>query len=168
MHPDSIYTEPLRTKGLSVSRELLHVGAATASTVGDVMVDPVPAVRHDAPLSEVADRFLTLPNNFIPVVDGNCKLLGLISLHDLKEYLSDDQAINGVIAYDLMQPAPIVVTPDQRLLDVLPIVLGSEQRKIPVVSTLEERRLIGALGRAEVLQLFSEAIASGSKPAGES
>jgi hypothetical protein len=55
------------------------------------------------------------------------------------------------------------VTPNQRLLDVLPAVLASEQRHIPVVNTCTERRLVGALVRAEVLGLFSEAIAQRSE-----
>jgi hypothetical protein len=55
------------------------------------------------------------------------------------------------------------VTPNQRLLDVLPVVLASEQRNIPVVNTLKENRLIGALPRAEVLGMFSEAIAASSR-----
>ena len=50
------------------------------------------------------------------------------------------------------------------LLDVLPVVLASEQRNIPVVNSLKENRLIGSITRAEVLNLFSEAIASGSTP----
>jgi hypothetical protein len=31
-----------------------------------------------------------------------------------------------------MRPPPACVTPNQRLLDVLPVVLASEQRNIPV------------------------------------
>jgi chloride channel protein, CIC family len=168
IHPESIYTEPLRKKGVSIGREIVHVGAATAATVGDVMIDPVPPIRDNAPLAEIANRFLTMPNNFIPVVDHEQRLVGLVALHDLKEYLTPGRTLNGVIAFDVMQPASLCVTPDQRLLDALPVVLASEQRKIPVVSTLSERRLIGALVRSEVLQLFSEAIASSSTPAGES
>jgi hypothetical protein len=49
------------------------------------------------------------------------------------------------------------------LLDVLPVALASEQRNIPVVNTLKENRLVGALARTEVLGLFSEAIAAKSK-----
>jgi chloride channel protein, CIC family len=168
IHAESIYTEPLRLKGLSISREIVHVGTATASCVGDVMIDPVRPVRDTTPLAELADRFLTMPNNFIPVVDHEQRLIGLVALHDLKEYLREDPQIDGVIAYDVMQPTLVCVTPDQRLLDVLPVVLASEQRKIPVVNTLTERRLIGALVRTEVLQLFSEAIAASTKPGGES
>ena len=69
----------------------------------------------------------------------------------------------GVIAYDIMRPPPACVTPNQRLLEVLPVVLASEQRNIPVVNTLKENRLVGALARAEVLGIFSEVIAASRK-----
>jgi hypothetical protein len=69
----------------------------------------------------------------------------------------------GVIAYDVMRPPPPCVTPNQRLLETLPVVMASEQRNIPVVNSLKENRLVGALGRAEVLSIFSEAIAVSSK-----
>jgi hypothetical protein len=55
------------------------------------------------------------------------------------------------------------VTPNQRLLDVLPVVLASEQRNVPVVNTLKENRLVGALARSEVLGIFSEVIAASNK-----
>jgi CBS domain-containing protein len=90
-------------------------------------------------------------------------LVGIIALQDLKEHLGSGEQMLGVIAYDLMRPPPVCVTPNQRLLDALPIVLASEQRNIPVVNTLKENRLVGALGRAEVLGIFSEAIAARSK-----
>jgi hypothetical protein len=39
-------------------------------------------------------------------------------------------------------------------------------RNIPVVSTPAENRLVGSLSRAQMLAIFSEAIAEKSKPAG--
>jgi CIC family chloride channel protein len=163
LHPESIYTEPLRRKGLVVSQEATGSEAATERTVADIMRAPVPPVRETTPLGEIARRFLTSSNNFLPVVDAHSQLVGLVALHDLKEYLGAGDELRAVIAYDVMRPPPACVTPNQRLLEVLPVVLASEQRNIPVVSTLKENRLIGALGRGEVLNLFSEIIAAGSK-----
>jgi CIC family chloride channel protein len=160
LHPDSIYTEPLRRKGLMVSPEATGSEAATERIVGDLMRAPVPPVRETATLGEIADRFLTSANNFLPVVDAKGQLVGLVALQDLKAYLGSEDEVLGVIAYDLMRPPPPCVTPNQRLLDVLPVVLASEQRNIPVVTTLKENHLVGALARAEVLGLFSELIAS--------
>jgi chloride channel protein, CIC family len=163
LHPDSIYTEPLRRKGLTVSQEATASEAATERTVSDLMRAPVPPVRETATLGEIADRFLTSANNFLPVVDGKGRLVGLVALQDLKEYLGSGEQVLGVIAYDIMRPPPQCVTPNQRLLEVLPVVLASEQRNIPVVNTLKENRLVGALGRAEVLGVFSEVIAASRK-----
>jgi len=162
-HPESIYTEPLRLKGLSLAQETMAEGAATERTVGDLMRVPVPPVRENSTLGEIADRFLTSANNFLPVVDAKGQLVGMLALQDLKEYLGAGDELRGVIAYDIMRPPPSCVTPNQRLLDVLPVVLSSEQRNIPVVNTLKENRLVGALARAEVLGMFSEAIAASSK-----
>jgi len=97
------------------------------------------------------------------VVDAKNQLVGMVALQDLKEYLGSGEEVLGVIAYDIMRPPPACVTPNQRLLEVLPVVLASEQRNVPVVNTLKENRLVAARARAEVLGIFSEVIAASSK-----
>jgi CIC family chloride channel protein len=156
---ETIYTEPLRQKGLETERESAQPGAATQQTVGDLMRDPVPPLKQTATFHEIADRFLTSPNNFLPVVDDRRSLVGLVALQDLKEYLNAGQELNGVIAFDVMRPPPPCLTPNQKLLDALPILFASEQRNVPVVNTPKERKLVGAVVRAEALGLLSEAIA---------
>ncbi|HWI56609.1 MAG TPA: ClcB-like voltage-gated chloride channel protein [Bacillota bacterium] len=163
LHPESIYTEPLRRKGLKVSQDATASEAATERTVGDLMRAPVPPVRETSTLGEIADRFMTSANNFLPVVDAKSQLVGVVALHDLKEYLGSGDQVLGVIAYDIMRPPPPCVTPNQRLLEALPAVLSSEQRNIPVVNSLTENRLVGALARAEVLGILSEVIAASRK-----
>jgi len=163
LHPESIYTEPLRRKGVSVRQDATASEATTERTVSDLMRAPVAPVRETSTLGEVANRFLTSANNFLPVVDGKGQIVGMIALQDLKEFLGSGEQILGVIAYDVMRPPPPCVTPNQRLLEVLPVVLASEQRNIPVVNTLKENRLVGALARAEVLGIFSELISASRK-----
>jgi CIC family chloride channel protein len=163
LHPESIYTEPLRRKGVTVSQDATASEAATERTVADLMRAPVPPIRESTTLREIAERFFSSSNNFLPVVDAKQQLVGIVALQDLKEHLGAGDELIGVIAYDVMRPPPPCVTPNQRLLEVLPVVLASEQRNIPVVNTLKENRLVGALARAEVLGIFSEVIAASSK-----
>jgi chloride channel protein, CIC family len=165
LHPDSIYTGPLRAKGVGPARETDASGAAVQQTVGDLMRAPVPPVRENTPLPEIGHRFISTTFNFLPVVDEHGKLLGIVALQDLKEYLNAGDELNAIIALDVMRPAPVCLTPDRRLTDALPQILASEQRNIPVVNTLQERRLVGALARAEALDLLSEAIDS-RRPSG--
>ena len=166
LHPDSIYTEPLRRRGLELNPEDGRPGVAMEQTVGDLMRDPIAPLRENTPLRDIADRFLTSSLNFLPVVDPEHRLIGVVALQDLKEHLGADQGVIPVIAYEVMRPPPQCLTPNVRLLEALPVVLASELRNIPVVNSFKENRLVGSVARAEVLAIFSEAIAVGSKPAG--
>ncbi|MCX6902894.1 MAG: hypothetical protein NTW03_05350, partial [Verrucomicrobia bacterium] len=56
------------------------------------------------------------------------------------------------------------LTPDQRLVDALPVLVASEMRRVPVVNNLRDQRLIGALWRMEALGLVSEAISATAMP----
>jgi CIC family chloride channel protein len=165
LHGESVYTEHLRVKGLALGQETSRPGATMEQTIGDLMRAPVPPVRENTPLREIADRFLTDSNNFLPVVDAQQRLLGVVALQDLKEFLNAHQDLEAVIAYDVMRPPPPCLTPGQRLLEALPAVLESELRNVPVVNNPAENKLVGAVDRAEVLAIFSEAIAAKSDPA---
>ncbi len=156
LEKDSIYTEPLREKGVVSGDETTRLGAATAQRVGDVMLAPVPPVLETTSLPELAKRFLTSANNFLPVVDRRRRLVGVVALQDLKEHLGAGIELRAVIASDVMRPPPPCVTPNQRLVDVFNLALSSPQQNIPVVSTLKDMRLVGALARGDVLDLFSE------------
>jgi chloride channel protein, CIC family len=166
LHGESVYTEHMRLKGLSFQRESEQTGVAMDKTVGDLMRAPITPLRETASFRQIADRFLASSNNFLPIVDAQNRLVGVVALLDLKEFLNANQDFSGVIAYDLMRPPPKTLTPGQRLLDALPVVLESEIRNIPVVNSQSQNRLVGSVSRAEVLAIFSEAIAEKSKPAG--
>ncbi len=164
LHGESVYTEHLRVKGLALGRETSRPGETMEQTIGDLMRAPVTPVRENTPLREIADQFLTNSNNFLPVVNAQQRLLGVVALQDLKEFLNRAQDLDAVIAYDVMRPPPPCLTPGQRLLEALPVVLESELRNVPVVNSLAENRLVGAVDRAELLAIFSEAIATKSDP----
>jgi CIC family chloride channel protein len=162
-HKESVYSQALQEKGVAAAAELADQGNVSEQTVGDLMEAPVPPIRDNAPLHKVASRFLSLANNYLPVVDADGRLVGVVALHDLKEHLAGDHEFRGIIAYDVMRPPPPCLTPTQRLVDVLPIALASELRAIPVVNSEGENRLIGSLPRAEILAILAEAMASKSK-----
>lgn len=166
LHDESVYTEHLRLKGIALGQETNRMGVAMEQTIGDLMRAPVTPVRETTGLEEIAERFLTGSNNFLPVVDRNRRLMGVVALQDLKEFLNRAKDLHGVIALDVMRPAPKALTPAQPLLDALPTVLESELRNVPVVNNYNENRLVGAVARAELLTIFSEAIAEKSDPRG--
>lgn len=158
----SIYTAELQRRGLELPAESSEPGVGVERTVGDLMRDPVPPVRDTTRLVEIGARFLRSPNNFLPVVNADGRLLGMVALHDLKPYLNESREL-GLIAQDVMRPPPLCLTPQESLFQALPAVLGSELRNIPVVNSRVEMRLVGTLVRAEVLGRLAEASAPGRK-----
>lgn len=162
LHPASVYTEPLRRKGLLPDADNESLGAAIQQSVGDLMQPPVPPLRETTRFREIAGRFLTSANNFLPVVNAHNRLVGVVALQDLKEHLSGGAELEGVIAFDVMRPPPPCLTPSQPLQDALPVLLKAEQQNIPVVSDPVEFRLVGRVVRAEALGALSEALAARS------
>lgn len=160
LHPVSVYTEPLQRKGLRTEMDPDRLGAAIERTVGDLMLAPVPAVQDTTPLREIAQRFLTNPNNFLPVVDAHQRLIGVVALHDLKGQLHAGDELKAVIAVDVMRSPPPCLTPGQTLSEALPILMASELRNIPVVNNYLDFQLTGSLSRSQALGLFSDAIAA--------
>lgn len=159
-HDTSVYTEPLRAKGIKVRQEAHEPGSAFAERVGDVMRKPIPPLHENTPLAHIANRFLGSSSNSIPVVNDEGRLIGAVALQDIKFWLSENERM-PVIALDVMRPPPFCVTPSQLLVDVITHILDSEQRFIPVVNNPKDMRLVGALARADVLGRLSEALSSG-------
>lgn len=160
----SVYTEPLQQRGIQLDRESPQPGSATQQTVGDIMRAPVPPLRENTRFPQIADRFLSSPNNFLPVVDLGERLVGLVALQDLKQSLNAGADLETVIAFDVMRPPPLCLTPDQKLVDALPVLLASEQRNVPVVNTQAEQKLVGAVSRAEALGILSQALTDKALP----
>lgn len=160
LHPESIYTEPLRQKGIVADQDRERFGEATETFVGEIMREPVPPIRENVGFQTIAERFLTSTNNYVPVVDEEQRLVGMVALHDMKEYLHSGHEMNGVIAYDLMREAPQTLTPTQKLVDAFPTLLQSELRNVPVVNNRIENKLIGSVLRSEALGMISQALAT--------
>jgi CIC family chloride channel protein len=158
----SIYTAELQRRGLELEPELIEPGAGVERTVGDLMRDPVPPVQETARLAELGARFLKSPSNFLPVVNPEGRLTGMVALHDLKPYLNESREL-GLIAHDVMRPPPLCLTPQESLFEALPAVLASELRNIPVVNSRAEMRLVGTLVRAEVVGRLAEVSAPGRR-----
>ncbi|MEO1863821.1 MAG: chloride channel protein [Verrucomicrobiia bacterium] len=155
----SVYSAPLHRRGLMVDQENRRMGSATDRCIGDVMVGPTSPIKETASLPEISEIFLASPRNYLPVLSADNRLVGVISLQDVKAHLNAGDEMRAVIALDLMRPVDTVLTPNRQLMDALPEIMGSEMEMIPVVNSNREMRLVGSVSRSKTLGLMSEAIA---------
>jgi hypothetical protein len=113
-------------------------------------------LRETAPFADIMQHFLTsdLPVCFI--VDQTGRLLGEISIHDVKAMLQEDTLGPLVIAKDLIQRSGSPTSPDETLARCLEKFTATDQEYLPVVSpTLE---LQGIISRRDVLDLYNREI----------
>ena len=135
------------------------MGSAYDHCIGDVMVVPTSPIKETAALPEISELFLASPRNYLPVLSADNRLVGVISLQDVKAHLNAGDEMRAVIALDLMRPVDTVLTPNRQLMDALPEIMGSEMEMIPVVNSNREMHLVGSVSRSKTLGLMSEAIA---------
>ena len=159
LHKASVYSAPLHRRGLMVDQESRRMGSATDRCIGDVMVGPTSPIKETSSLPEISEIFLHSPRNYLPVLSIDKRLVGVISLQDLKAHLNAGDELRAVIALDLMRPPETFMTPNRRLMEALPEIMGSEMEMIPVVNSKREMRLVGSVSRSETLGLMSEVIA---------
>ena len=159
LHKASVYSAPLHRRGLVVDQESRRMGSATDRCIGDVMVGPTSPIKETSSLPEISEIFLHSPRNYLPVLSIDKRLVGVISLQDLKAHLNAGDELRAVIALDLMRPPETFLTPNRRLMEALPEIMGSEMEMIPVVNSNREMRLVGSVSRSETLGLMSEVIA---------
>jgi CIC family chloride channel protein len=146
---ESIYTGRLKRRGVTIPEGIEELALA-ATRVRDVMRGDPASVRMRSPFVEVLPVLVGTRSDAIYVVDEAGRLQGAIRLHDVKHFLSDEELGQIVVAADLAVEVPFV-TPDRSLAEVLQTFEDPELEEVPVVATDDDRRLIGIVGRRDVI-----------------
>lgn len=144
--------------------------------LAELMSEAVPTVSAEATISDVLSVILATRLNRAVVVDGDRKVLGIISDADLVERLdpgvrpgvlgalmhrvpfthrdeADDEAYRHAkarTARDLMHTDIVVAKETDRVCDVLSPLLGNGKKVIPVVN--DAAQLVGIVDRADLLR----------------
>jgi CIC family chloride channel protein len=153
--PDSIYGKKLTRRGESLARghdahRLEHV------MVRDVMIREFPTVRQTDNLTDIV-RIARENEHMdsLPVMNSDGRLVGIIGTEDLHRAMDSDIAPHFVYADDIASPPPVSVSPNENLLEMLRDFGKRDVEMLPVEEGKgEDRRLVGLLIRAEVMQSY--------------
>lgn len=148
---ETIYSEGLRRIGVDVTRE--HAPSLLqAVSVGDVFVPTPVAIPAGMPIDEVRLAFARSGADILPVLDGE-RLVGMLSTREVIGPLDPDT--ETPTAADVMAQPPIVARPDESLHIATLRMDQSDVRALAVVD--ENGRLLGLLGRAQVVAAYARA-----------
>jgi CBS domain-containing protein len=127
--------------------------------VRDFMDTKVHTVSPDMPILDAVDFLLERHVTGAPVVDGEGRLIGMLTEKDCLRLLSsgvDGDVPKGFVR-DFMTTRTDSVTPDMNIYFVAGLFLGANYRRFPVV---EKGKLIGAITRFDILRSIRKALAS--------
>jgi CIC family chloride channel protein len=150
----SILTEKLARRGQHVAREY-SVDVFERVRVGEVMDDQPPVVTAGTTLQEFNERLaagdpaLTTRRGTF-VVDDTGRLAGILTRSDLLRALGSGPA-TGRTVLDAATREVVTVTPDATLHEAIALLLKRGIGRLAVVERPESGRLVGYLGRADIL-----------------
>ena len=145
-------------------------------TVGEIMITDVPTVQPDTPLAETLDRLLETDKRRVIVVDGERRVVGIITDGDVMRRAAKrvrpgalralaawfgggarppglEVAAEGRTAADVMTSPVVTLPTDAPIADAVRLMMAHKIKRIPIIDT--DGRLVGMVGRAGVLAALS-------------
>jgi chloride channel protein, CIC family len=141
-----LYGESLERKGAAFfSRQL-----AELNLLDLIRKDPI-TLAKSASFAEVARTFVQHRFQHVYIVDEDRRLLGAVSLHDVKTFLDRPELESVVIAADIMVEDFPRIFPQQGLSETLQKFAEAQSERLPVVDNLHSQRLIGSVSKTDII-----------------
>ncbi len=118
----------------------------------NLMSEKVFAVTGDTPLAEIGRLFVLESVSGVPVIDGDERVVGLVSETDLLAALLRGAA-EEIVARDVMSHPPIVADEFMATDDVLGLLRQAHIHHLPVV---RDGRLVGIITPHDILRFYVE------------
>ncbi|HEX2641419.1 MAG TPA: chloride channel protein [Thermoanaerobaculia bacterium] len=151
----SIYTESLSRRGveLPLRMEEAVLAGLKAEDLARPDLDTLRAGDH---YPQVVDKFLATRRQRLFVVGPDGRLLGAVSLHDIKHALEHPELLTAVLAHDLMLPVDRAILKDERLHRATEYFAHSDFERLPVVD--EAGKLLGVLAKRDLLAVYAQEV----------
>ena len=111
-------------------------------------------IPEEMPLPNVLRLVANSNDSYFPVVDGEKRLVGIFSLHDIRATLVTHGDGNLILASDLATADVTTLTPDDNLHTALRLYTQRQIEEIPVVNTDDPKHVICMLRRGEVIAAY--------------
>lgn len=158
IHKESIYTEKLIKKGISLS-DLNHEQLLMHHyTVEDLMKkDEEPVVYPNTTIQEATRIMLKYQRHYLFLLSQGGILEGILTLAHLKSYLlAEDARIYDPID-KIIDPRPVFVYPAMPLTDAMQVFWHTHLEELPVIDQ-ETQILLGVLWERDIIGLYNSEI----------
>src|SRR5580704_1349312 len=141
-----MYGESLERKGAAFFKQQL----AEVNLRDLVRSDPL-TLPQNATFAHIAETFVQHRFQHIYIVDRENRLLGAISLHDVKTFLDRPELESVVIAADIMDEDFPRVARTEGMNEALRKFSEAKSERLPVVENPHSKRLIGSISKTDII-----------------
>ncbi|XCN72248.1 MAG: chloride channel protein [Candidatus Electrothrix aestuarii] len=157
-YTDSIDTVDFTRDGINI-HEGREVAILKSIRVGKAISEDVDFISETANINNLLDLFAIAKDSFyFPVVDHEGKMVGIVSMQDVKTILHDEQQRCCHLVGAICSRDVITLTPDHNLFDAMQLFDVKGLEEIPVVETMEEQWVVGKLKRRDVISVYNHEV----------
>ncbi|MHC4738233.1 MAG: cation:proton antiporter domain-containing protein [Planctomycetota bacterium] len=113
--------------------------------VKDVMDTEPTTIAQDLPLQEILEVFSTSDSVYYPVIDGESRIIGKITVTGIKDMFANRDVAGWLLACDVDEVVQDRTTPEKPLEEVMDHMRRYDLEHIPVVAYVDNDELVGVL-----------------------
>ena len=108
-------------------------------------------IHPDAKLEDMVRLVRASKRNIFPVVDQERKLLGVVTLDDIREIMFDEESRNSIIIKSLMHPAPAQVSSKENMQSVMNKFEKTGAWNLPVI---DDNEYVGFVSKSRIFNAY--------------
>jgi len=124
-------------------------------TVKDVMDTKPTSIAQDLPLQQILEVFSTSDNLYYPVIDNQSRVIGIITIADIKEMFANREVAGWLLACDVAEPVLDKTTPSKPLDEIIEQMRRYHLENMPVVASEDSDELVGVLDYSKTFRKIS-------------
>jgi len=137
--------------GLNITEEDL----IKTYTVADVMDTEPTSIMQDLPLHKILEVFSSSDSVYYPVIDSQSRVIGIITIADIKAMFANQDVAGWLLACDVAEPVLDKTTPQKPLEEVIEHMRRYDLENIPVVASDGSDKIVGVLDSRKALRKIS-------------
>ncbi len=148
--PDSIYTTPLAKRGIKFRSEKEKY-FVQQTTVADLVETGFQSINPNLTLGELILKIPLTKRNIFPVVDNDNKLVGIITLDDIREVMLNTEVYDIILIYEIMNTNFKSVDISSDINQVIEIF---EKEKIWNLPVTKDEKYIGFISKSNIFNKY--------------
>ena len=154
---ESIYTLKLTRRGVHL-QEGKDIDVMQNVKVGEAMSTEIDVVPLGMPLDELRQVFESSHHHGFPVVDGQGKVAGIVTIQDYEKALEPGSSALKTVADIATRESLLVAYEDEPMWSALRKLGLRDVGRLPVVKREDPGQLVGVVRRKDIIQAYNLAI----------